>query len=619
MIDSNKDLTDIREHFLEKHRDWKVRLRTQDLIHQRKWATVWPDLTEQVVEPVVEHVYNEALMDKAASAAGITPFVSVAPTRGTKEDRAERNAQLRRRVFMSVMRDSEIADIQTSWAFDWLQAGAMFTSPWKDWDWYGNGGDNHPYLVHHDPRHTYPVAHNSRGELTAGFVLKYRRIADLVSEYGANYPPLQNLKQWGTTSGRQLPETVEEFWWFDDRQWGVALLGTAEVTAPFFRYVNPVTRLSNDPYVQWLVPLEDHGMGGCPLVEKKKQSADSEYRGVLEDAIPQLKVAQQTMLRILEDLEFQTAAPLVADNIDNLDEFGAGQIMVGDGEGPPSLEAVRMPSNFEAHGLVASSIEGARNVVHYPKQRSGDPGASISSGKATFAIQGGFNSQLAWNQRDLATLYRRALVRTADFDEKHCQGRKEILGWDEGEFYTDKYDSKTFWRGDHRVEVGFHRVGLEEQQHLSRVLMLQSIGGMSMRTAMRLSGMIDNPLFEESEIAEEMSMKSFLGFMAQQAAEGNLDPWRKFNEKVDEGEMTARAAAKATIDEMFAVPAGSGAEGGGGRSPDQVLGMQRSLEAGGVPGRAEGQPPGVGPALAGALPAGIRKTAATAGPGASGP
>jgi len=617
MID-REQLLAIREWGLGQHSDWKRRIQVGDLMVQRKWATLWPDLTSTVTDPLVENLYAEALYDKAATAAAVTPFVEVAPVRGTPEDRAERSAQLRRRAFVSLMRDSDIEDKQIDFAFDWLQTGAMYQMPWTDWN--SELQRMFPYLVRFDPRFAYPFAHNSRDELTGVYMLKYRRIVDIEHDYsmGTGAEAIAKLKLWVDQRRRKQTDSIEEIWYADSTHWGVAIVATADLTPPHFRYIAPTYRTSGAPFAEWVVPPHPHKLEGCPVIEKRRKSPDGEYHGALEDMVPQLKVAHNLMARILDDVEMQIGAPIVVDNIENPEDIGPGAYLFGSGDGTPVFESARAPTNFEGMQHVAHQLSQARGAGAFPPQRSGDFDASIASAKATSSVMGSFNTQLAWNQRDLAMFYRRGLSRCANFDEMWCGGdRKEIQGWDEGEQFTDKYDPAVFWKKDYRLDIGFQRVGLDEQQWLTRLAMARNAGGIAQRTFIRKSGLVENPLAEEREMAIEATVQGFLALMQQQAASGNDEPLTVFTRFIDEDKDSVRSAVFKTIQATKTKDAEAAAAAPGGPGGDAIAQM-RSLESGGIPGQAE-QLPTLGPEVAQMLSPQMRRQAAEIAPGASGP
>lgn len=617
MPPDNKRLLEARAWALDKHRGWKQRSRVSDLMIQGRWNVIWDDTTVSEHDPMVENIYIESLEDKVGSAAAITPWVDSPPRRGTQKDRAELSAQKRRRAFVTLMQDSMIGDKQFSWYFDWWQHGAMYGLPWKDWP----SDSQYPYAVRMDPRFAYPLTHNSNDELTSIFFLKYRRVADLEAEYGRNHPGLIDLRGFASRKQRE-PEMVEEIWWFDQTHWAVGLVATMDRQVEFFRYVNPETPDPNAVFSEWLVPPHEHMMGGCPVVEKARRSADGEYRSPLDPMIPNLKQAHNLMARLITQVEHNTFPAKVIEGVENIEDYGPGAILIGDGSGNARIQTDSNPMNIEGFQHVAAQLESARNVGAFPQQRSGQFGASIASAKATTSVMGSYNVQQAWAQKDMALFYRVLLQRLAEFDEKWCGGsRKEITGYDEGELYSDSYDPATFWKGDYRVEVGFHNVGLDEQQHLIRLSMSRNMGGLARRSFMRKSGLVPNPLAEEREMALEQVADAFQAFIYQQANAGNLDPLMRYTAAIDKDDTTPRAAALKVIQEMLAVPtegpAAAGAAGGG--NPVEAILQNRSLEQGGIPGNAAAGPPAIGPSLAGLLPSGQGQAAAELLPGGSGP
>ena len=611
-----KELIQLREYGFQTHVGWKQRSRTSDLITQNKWKTVWPDSTIDETDPLVENIYNEALNDKAATVGAIEPFVLVSPTRGSRDD-PEKNAQKRRRIFVTFMRDSDVDDKQTSWAFDWLQHGAMYAMPWKDWR---AEKDIAPYVVRFDPRVAYPIAHDARDRLRSAFFLKYRRLVDLELDYGMGNEALANLRRWTMGKQKELPQTVEEIWVVTPDKWGLAIVATQDPTPPNFRYVNPLfDQSTGEAFADWLIPMHDHNLEGCPVVEKRRRTNDGEYRGALDDSIPNLKVAHNLMARTIEALEISIGQPTIVDNIENEEDIGAASYLFGDGNGDPIFETPSRPPNFEAMAHAQSQVEAARNVAAFPQQRSGEPGASINSAKGSLAVMGSFNTALAWNQRDLASFYRQMLNRLANFDHEWCPGSKRIAGWDEGRMFDDTYNPATFWKGDYRVVVGFHSMGMDESQNTTKHAILKNMGAISTRTFVRKTSASDDPIREEQEVREERVADMFEAFAFQQAAEGNLDPVIRYVTKIDEDDKTPREAIKETIKEMFAQPSGGGPGGGapGQGTPDQALLQQASLEAGGIPGNAEGLPQrtGIGAQLASVLPQGVQRAAASQEPG----
>jgi len=64
---------------------------------------------------------------------------------------------------------------QQAFYFDWFGHGGAFVIPWVDWA----ASERHPFLVRMDPRWAYPIAFDSKEQLTQILFIKYRRTADL--------------------------------------------------------------------------------------------------------------------------------------------------------------------------------------------------------------------------------------------------------------------------------------------------------------------------------------------------------------------------------------------------------------------------------------------------------
>ena len=611
---TERDLLKLRESGINRHREWKARSLTSDWIVQNKWRTLWPDLVVEETDPTIENVYAEALEDKAGSAGSIPPFVDVAPTRGTKEDRAEREAQLRRRAFVSFMADSDIAGKQAKWVMDWLQHGAMFGMPWSLPD-----EPEYPFGIRLDPRFVYPLAHNSRGRLSKALVIRNRTVADVIADYPDNPDVRRVISGWGLDTSREQEHTVEELWYADDTEWGVALVLSSNLRVGSF-YVSPEIAPSSSIRAEWIIAPHPHKMRACPIIERKKVTADDEYRGALDLMIPQLKHAHNLTAQLLLQVTRNVFSPTLIDSVENPEDYGPDALLLGDKSGNSKVDFPRPPVNFEALQHVAAQMVAARNLGAFPQQRSGDFGASIASAKGVHSVMGQYNTQMGWAQRDLAAFYMDLLGRIANFDQAWCgEGSKIVTGFDEGEMFTDKYAPAKFWKDDFRVFVGFHGEGLDRQSHTTNAAMVRNMGGLALRTFMRQTGLVDNVLAEEREMALEQVQAAFQGFMFQQAQAGNMEPLRMFSELVDGDKETARSATLKVIAEMFPPVPTEGPGGMPGGMPGDAgasIMAERSLEQGGIPGNAEGLPePSIGPELSRLLPAGVERAANTLAPG----
>lgn len=605
---SEKDLLDLWRWAVQHHSEWKRRSRVSDLMVAGRWNVIWGDLAVAEYDPLVENLYVEALEDKAAAAAAIVPFIEVAPTRGTRDDRAERNAQLRRRVFISLMRESAWDEKQQAFYFDWFQHGLCAAVPWVEWD----RTPRRPFLIRMDPRSVYPVAYDSNDRASSVLVVKYRRVVDLANDPTAQQA-IPALRRDVEAQGKKLPDAVQEIWWMDSDSWGLAYGYAPDMDSNLFTYAAPVGQMGKGSLLRWAVEPHPHQLDGCPAVVKTRRAPDGQIRGALDVMIPNLRVAQNVMARILEDLERNVYAPDMIEGVENPEDFGPAALLIGTGEGRMRYESARRPANLEALQQVALQTEYARGAAAFPQQRSGEFGASIASAKAVSSAMGSYSVQQGWSQRDIALFYRSCLSRLANFDEVWCPGPKEITGWDEGEIYTDRYDPASFWKQDYRLEVGFHNVGLDEHNYLIRLGVAKNMGGLARRTFMRKSGLVDNPLAEEREIALEQVTDAFQALMFAQASAGNPEPLTRFAREIDGDQTSARAAAMKVIRDLYTVREQGSATQAQGGGPSEVVQQMRSLEQGGIPGQAE-QLPEVSGALASILPPNLMPALSEAAP-----
>jgi hypothetical protein len=588
------DIRQLRGDAIQAHSRWKGELILADAIEGGEWEILWPDASVEHSKPLIENLYAEALEDKTLTASTVLPQLLTQPTRGTRKDRGESNAAKRQRVGLSYLERSDFRRNLRKIYRDYYHAGLAAGNPWAT----GFLGVELPpdqrfaYFQLQDPRAVFPLGWDNRGRLTAGLVMRRKRVADLKADWGEKHPALIDAQV--RAAMRNSPLTwLEEIWYFDGTQWGVTI---GDASIPYNYQGQPFGPKQGEgaTIISWLAGPERHELGQCPLKAIARTTVNDQPRGALFDIIPQLRVAQNFMARLLDDLEMSIYAPTVADNIQNIEEYGPGAILIGDGQGKASLEQSRPPVNFEAQQTVKEIMEQTRRQAFEPAQRSGEAGASIVSAKGTTALMGSFNAELASAQFDSEILIADLLSATAALDEKRCFGRKEIWLIDKHSNLVDEaYDPAELFKGDWRFRVTYgDRTGLDEQQHLIRASTLRNLGAMSLRKFMEKMG-IEDPLAEETDIAIEKLITIYTDvILPQEIQAGNKDALVDFIDKIDTDKMTVREAVFETIRAMKLDPAAEGASpgglGAGGRA--DILRMVQSLGSGGIPGNAEGQP-----------------------------
>lgn len=613
------DLPQVHQWAIDRHRDWKQRSTITDAVATGKWAKLWKAVAPGADDPLIENVYLEALEDKAASAASLQPSIHVAASLGTRNDRAEKEAAKKRKVFVSYSQRSDMEKLAEQLYLDWFQHGAMFVVPWTVW----SDKVRFPFFIRQDARHAFPLAHDSQGKLSAIMFVKQRRMVDIEQEWGADNPAVRAMNSARNgIHGRDPSETVEEVWYYDSDRWGVAVYD-GSITPDrngTWRYRDPGIPSAGGGTAFWVAELEDHGLGRCPVRERKRSSVDGEYRGALDSVVPQLKIAHQLMDAVLDDVAQQIGAPVILNNIVNPEDFGPNAVLEGDGNGAASAEALRMPVNFEANQHITNLIEQSRRLAKHPQQRSGEAGASIVSAKGSNALMGSFNAEMAQAQRDYAKLFEEILSVTAAFDVAYCDTRKQIMGFDDGEAFSDTYTPSTVFKNDdYRVRVSFGGgLGMEMQSYNVQLATMRNMDSMSKRRFMQMTNLIENPLNEEREIALENIADGFLAHVMEQAASGNMQPLWTLAQNIDGDKYTAREAIFKSIQESLAVPAGGGGTPGPEAGPGDPLLQNRSMMSGGIPGMAEGQPgpPSIGAELRQLLPSRVARAEASVAEGA---
>lgn len=617
------ELRRARDWGINSHQLWKSQIRVNDAIAADQWSIIWDDGEEESSEPLVENVYKGSLEDKIATAGSAIPAIYVPPPPGTREDRAERLVQKRRRVYQSYWDRSYMPRLLKRGFRDWFHAGAAYLLPWTEFYHYDgrprSSAERAPYLMAMDPRQAYPLGHDSRGNLTKVIFLRQRRVAELMQEWG-EHSAFQEMAKYRSLKQMDPAEYLEEAWYFDGDEWAVGL-GDSLLPANYQgRELIPRQMIDQIGGINmvWLMEPEKHNLGMCPVTEIKRLSHDDGYRGALEDVIPNLKTAQNFAARMLDDLQQNIYAPVLLDNVENPEEYGPGGILRGTGDGQAAILRDRPPVNFEAQRTVTDLIASAHRQAAWPVQRSGDADASVVSAKGVVALAGTFNSELAWAQQDMEHGLVRANGTLAAFDEKWCAGEKRIYGMEGVQSFIEKYDPTKLFQGDYRNKVSYgDSTGLDEANRLTKLAMLRNLEAISLRTFMEKANATEDPLQEERDIAIENLTSLFYKVLLPQRVEaGDLRALKQFVDRIDDDKETVRSAVLDTIKELEDVAAPIPGEGGGEGQGDPIQ-MMRSLASGGVPGNAAGlpAPPTIGRDLQRVLPNQQRRLVSETAPG----
>ena len=581
-------LQDRRHHALIANQNSKQRMTRAGRILRNEWRAVWPDLSTSETEPSVENVFLEAAEDKAATAASIPPTFDVPPRRGTRSDGAETNAQLSRRVFVTLAQNSRLDALAVGFYSDWFVYGLLAALVWKDWD----DPQGMPYMEAVEPRHLYPISWTTKGELGEALIIRRRRFADLIRDYGPNNPALMSVHARG-----KIEKFYEEIWWADGDAWGIGLAFESGVSDGDFNYRRPSETGYTNMSIAWLVEPHTHRLNGCPIVAHKVFSPDREIRGKLDPMLAPLKTAHALNLEVMMNVRRSLHSPPLLQNVENPEDWGPDAIMKGV-RGPDEAVVAfpRPPAAFEAFGHVKDQLDAARGAGAFPLQRSGDPGASIASGQAVSMLQGSYNAQQSWAQMDMARFYTDCFARLASMDEQWTDGERQIDGFDSGEAYADRYVPSEFWKGDYRVLVSFHALGVDSHTNLLNMGAAHRLGWLSARSAMEKSGLVPNALGEQREITLDKGVTIFEdGVLSAQAQAGDTAMLGEYIRLVDSDSETPRSAMQKVLKEAASAaaaapaagpPGAAGPGGPGAGPPPQVSPELLSLIQGGAGGGA---------------------------------
>ena len=625
MIDL-QSISAARDEAIQTFMPWKTDIQMVDRISAGDWDIMWPDRSKEHSKPHIENIYNQALEDKMAAAGGTLPSLFVAPRQGTRSDRAESQAQRRRRVMHSYWERSNLDRELKAYARDWLHAGASYMMPWLNWK-HPDGSmtmpyERYPFLLRVDPRQAYPLGHAPNGELATCLIIRTRRVADIAAEWGDNHPAVEATVRWQAlrkASGKGHLGWVEEIYWYDQTQWAVAIMDS---NMPPLMQQNS-TWVPNPqfgtPLREWLVEPEHHMLFGCPVTESKRIPTESNdgYRGALIDIVPVLETAQHFRAYILDDLVNNIYAPVVLDNVEDYDQYGPGAVLQGTGDGEARILRDRTPTNFEGENIVGNLLEGIRRDAFEPPQRSGTFGASIASAKGVNAVQGTWNAELAWQQTDISWMLRRSTSMAACLDEKWAPGDKSLSGWEDGNrAYHETYDSAKVFAGDYQCMVSYgDRTGLDQQNHMVFVATAKQLNLITDRDATQRLFPDQDVLQMERDMAIEKMVKLFIdGVLPQQIQGGDLSGFAAMIEALDDDKVSVRAAAMKVARDLGMIPPadGSGVPPGPAPAPDDPMAMLGAAAAGGIPGSSPNLPMPGGD-LRRALPSGVQRRLQEAG------
>lgn len=354
------------------------------------------------------------------------------------------------------------------------------------------------------------------------------------------------------------------------------------------------------------LPIEayEEPLGECPWVVAIRPGidSDSQQRGQFDDVMwVQLAKAKMAILA-LEAADKSVQAPLAVPS--DVQEFAFGGDALIRTSTPEKVRRVGLemsPAAFQEEQTLEHEMRvGAR----YPEARSGEPGASIITGRGIQELMGGFDTQIKGAQEVLREMFRKAFRLAFKTDETYFgNDSKTIRGEVHGAPYEITYRPSKDIGGDHTVDITYgFAAGMDPNRWLVWILQLRGDRVIPREFVQRnlpfdvnvtqMQQMID---VEESRDAIKQAifgMAQALPMLAQQGADPTtlIGNFAALIQALQKGKTLEDAAASA-----FAPPAPSPEEQAEG-------GQQPGGAPGGVPegmNPSTGMPFGVAPGQAG--------------------
>lgn len=252
------------------------------------------------------------------------------------------------------------------------------------------------------------------------------------------------------------------------------------------------------------------------------------------------------------------------------------------------IERIGPTTHFDVKDLIARLGEEAAKASVYPQQLAGEPGASIVSARGINASMGALDARLAVAHKQFEVLFSKVGGFMLAMDETFCDGDKTIVGdtrdTSKAEDYRPSNDVAGAWRAIATYGIG---AGSDPANVEVRLSMHLANGLISRETARQQLPFLEDPDAEPIlQLREQMQDSLVQGVLAQaQAGDPSMAAVALKLLRSDDVDLDAVVEQ---LVEAIVNPEPQGQDALGA-----VQGAE-SLARGGIPGRAEQAPPGMG-------------------------
>lgn len=571
-----------RDLLIEAHAQWKDRVTAVTRIVNGEWFRVWPDLTREPLAPTVANTIELGISHFAAIGGSIVPSIRVPVPHMEGGPEGSRGAAKRERRIREIEDSSNIHKLLAQWFADYNGTGAAAAFVWTDFE--VDPEMRNPQIHRLDPRHYYPVV-NPQGEVIECLV------ARKIHSYELTRLHPEIAGQLDTDS------IVEEWYWFEKNRLRHMLVD-----------ISPKGRKIERG---WTLVDVANPMGVVPVIEITRPTFDGERRGAHDQTIHILRVQHHLMALTIERTEEEVYPAIAGYDVEGLEKFGPGATMTYRSmEG--KIDRFQPTSHFDVKDLIQRLENQARFQSVYPVQLTGDPGASIASGRAIAASQGALDARLSQAHRDFEWFLVRVSGMVLRIDEHFCFGSKTIYGDTHDRKKPETFNPQRDIAGAYEVCRSYGLgAGSDPTNRETRLQLHLGSGLISQKRAREeLDFLEGDEAGEEKQVQKEQMIMAVAQGIIAQAGQGDTQSALLYFKYLNDPDLTMEEVLEKFFEEQQAAAAAASAQAQGppgaggpqGGDPLAAVSAAESLSRGGIPGNAEGLPAGAGmPSLPGIL------------------
>lgn len=254
-----------------------------------------------------------------------------------------------------------------------------------------------------------------------------------------------------------------------------------------------LVRFSDEDHTVLYVPTldnlvlfdQDNYISRCPVSVAVRPTLDDHMRGQYDDVM-WIQIAKNKLAMLqLEAAEDSVNAPIAVP--DDMQELAIGPKAIMRSKSPEQIHKVDLNISqgvfAEGQGLQQEMMMGAR----YSPTRSGQPEASVITGRGIEALQGGYDTQIVTAQTQIGEALAEATSMWFEMDEKCFGGvTRKISGSADGQAYQISYDPAKDVAGDYTAEVTYgFAAGQSMSQAIVTMLQLRGDKDLSSTTLMK--------------------------------------------------------------------------------------------------------------------------------------